>query len=112
MGFNYIMSVFLAGIAMAVVSPGSHAHAETLRIGGTGVALGGMRILGDEYQKLHPEAEIVVLPSLGSSGGVKALLKGAIGLSVSSRELKEEEKAKGATARLLCHDAACNCDVA
>lgn len=100
MNFKYIRHAFVAGVAVAGIALGSHAHAETLRIGGTGVALGGMRILGDEYQKLHPETTIVVLPSLGSSGGVKALLKGAIGLSVSSRELKEEEKAKGASARL------------
>ncbi len=74
--------------------------AETLRIGGTGVALGGMKLLGAAYEAQHPAISIEILPSLGSSGGVKALMAGAIDLSVSSRPLKSKETAKGATARL------------
>ena len=78
----------------------SAANAETLRIGGTGVALGGMTLLGDAFQKQNPGTTIEVLPSLGSSGGVKALIAGAIDLSVTSRPLKDAEHAKGARARL------------
>ena len=76
------------------------AQAETLRIGGTGVALGGMRILGASFMKEHPDTQIEVLPSLGSSGGIKALLAGAVDIAVSSRALKGEERAAGATSRL------------
>lgn len=79
---------------------GGVTYAETLHIAGTGVALGGMRILGDEFEQRHPGTTIEVLPSLGSSGGVKALLAGAIDLSVTSRELKDEEKSGGAYAQL------------
>jgi len=71
------------------------AQAETLRIGGTGVALGGMTLLGAAFEEQNPGTEVVVLPSLGSSGGIKALIAGAIDLSVSSRPLKEAEEAKG-----------------
>ncbi len=76
------------------------ARAEALRIGGTGVALGGMRLLGASYMKEHPDTQIEVLPSLGSSGGIKALLAGAVDLAVSSRALTGEERAAGATSRI------------
>lgn len=76
------------------------AQAETIRIAGTGVALGGMRLLGTSYMKDHPDTEIEVLPSLGSSGGIKALLAGAVDIAVSSRALKDEERTSGAEDRL------------
>lgn len=76
------------------------AHAETLRIGGTGVALGGLVLLGAAFEEENPGTTVEVLPSLGSSGGIKALLAGAIDLAVSSRELKDVEKEGGALARV------------
>jgi phosphate transport system substrate-binding protein len=85
--------VVLAG-AVTVVS------AETIRVGGTGVALGGMRILGTAFEQQNAGTTVEVLPSLGSSGGVRALLAGAVDLSVASRALKDKETNKGAVARL------------
>jgi phosphate transport system substrate-binding protein len=70
--------------------------ADTLRIGGTGAALGTMRLLGEEFRKTHPRAEVEVLPSLGSPGGIRAVLAGAIAVAVSSRPLKSEELSAGA----------------
>ncbi|WP_206454141.1 substrate-binding domain-containing protein [Aurantimonas marina] len=87
-----IAATTLAGIALA--------QAETVRIGGTGGALGGMRLLGASFMKEHPATQIEVLPSLGSSGGIKALLAGAVDIAVSSRALKDEERTAGATSRL------------
>lgn len=68
---------------------------ETIRVGGTGSALGGMQLLAQAFMKAHPESRVVVLPSLGSGGGIKALLSGKIDVSVSARPLKDSEKAKG-----------------
>lgn len=76
------------------------ATAETLRVGGTGVALGGMRILGEAFQRTNPDVTVDVLPSLGSGGGLKAVIAGAIDLSVSARALKDAEKDQGAVATL------------
>jgi phosphate transport system substrate-binding protein len=70
--------------------------ADTLRIGGTGAALGTMRLLGEAFRKTHPHAEVEVLPSLGSPGGIRAVLAGAIAVAVSSRPLKLEELSAGA----------------
>ncbi|MEC5292028.1 PstS family phosphate ABC transporter substrate-binding protein, partial [Aurantimonas sp. C2-3-R2] len=87
-------------IAAMTLAAAGVAQAETLRIGGTGVALGGMRLLGASYMKEHPDSQIEVLPSLGSTGGIKALLAGAVDIAVSSRALTDEERAAGATSNL------------
>lgn len=85
---------------VALLILGTPAHAESLRIGGTGVALGGMTILGDAFMKQNPGTTVEVLPSLGSSGGVKAVLASAVDLAVSSRPLKDAEAESGAVAHL------------
>ncbi len=74
------------------------AQAEEIKIGGTGGALATMQLLGDAYSKNHPETKIIVLPSLGSSGGIKAVLAGAIQVAVSSRPIKDSETSLGASA--------------
>lgn len=73
-------------------------HAQELKIGGTGAALGTMQLLAQAYAKNQPNARITVLPSMGSGGGIKAVLAGAIQIGVSSRPLSEAESKAGATA--------------
>ena len=68
---------------------------EAIRIGGTGAALGAMRVLGAEIQKTEPDARVEVLASLGSTGGIEALAEGAIDVALAARNLKPEEEAKG-----------------
>lgn len=68
---------------------------ETLRVGGTGAALGGMNLLAEAFMQADPEVRVVVLPSLGSGGGIKALVAGKIDLAVSARPLKASEQAEG-----------------
>jgi phosphate transport system substrate-binding protein len=74
------------------------AQAQEVRIGGTGAALGTMELLGLAYAKTQPQTRIIVLPSIGSGGGIKALLAGAIQIGVSSRPLSEAETTAGAVA--------------
>lgn len=71
---------------------------QTLNIGGTGTALGGMKLLAETYMQSHPDIDVVVLPSLGSSGGVKALLADRIDFALTSRDLKDAERAEGVMA--------------
>lgn len=87
-------------VAAVTVMAASASLADTLRIGGTGVALGGMSRLGAAFEELHPDAQVEVFPSLGSSGGVKALLAGAIDIGLSARALQEAEQEAGASARV------------
>jgi phosphate transport system substrate-binding protein len=56
---------------------------KKIRIGGTGTARAAMKLLGQQFRKKHPDITIIVLPSLGSSGGIKAL-SGKLDVTLSS----------------------------
>ena len=74
------------------------ALAEELKIGGTGNALGAMQRLADAFVQQNPDMKATVLPSLGSSGAVKAVPKGAIDIGLSSRPLTDAERQGGIVA--------------
>jgi phosphate transport system substrate-binding protein len=85
-------------MSLPVTSLYAYDHNGSLIIGGTGTALGGFKALGEAYQKINPDLRIDVLPSLGSSGGIKAAVDCVIDIAVSSRALNEDELRKGADA--------------
>jgi phosphate transport system substrate-binding protein len=74
------------------------AQAQEIKIGGTGAAIGTMQLLGQAYTKAKPGSKITVLPSMGSGGGIKAVLAGAIQIGLSTRPLSEAESKAGAVA--------------
>jgi phosphate transport system substrate-binding protein len=86
-------------MALAMLAPQAQAQPQKLLMGGSGGDLATMRIMGKAYERSHPGVVVEVLPSLGSGGGIKAVLAGAIGLSISSRPVKDKERAKGARSR-------------
>lgn len=94
------LTLTLAIKVVAWVFLGAPVQAESVKIGGTGVAMATMRILGEAYQKSHPDIKIVIVPGLGSGGGRKALLGGALDIGVTSRARNSVEKLEGATAVL------------
>lgn len=71
------------------------AWSANIKIGGTGNALGTMQILAAAYHEANPDIKITVLPSIGSSGAIKAVPRGKIDIGLSSRPLKEAESATG-----------------
>jgi phosphate transport system substrate-binding protein len=83
-----------AALICALAAAG--ARAEEIRIGGTGAGMGTMRVLADAYAKRDPAAKITLLPSVGSGGGIKAVLAGAIQIAVSARPVNEAEAKAGA----------------
>lgn len=84
----FSISIFFASVC-------SLAHAETVRIGGTGAAMGTMQIIGEAFEKAYPEHDVKVMPSLGTSGGLKALQASALDIAISARDVNEKEKASG-----------------
>lgn len=86
------LAVLAAG-ALALGVPAG--RADDLRVSGTGTGLGGMRRLGQAFERAHPGHRLLLLPSLGSSGALKALGGGAIDLALAGRRLRPGEDASG-----------------
>ena len=72
---------------------------QPLRVAGTGSAVAAMARLEAEAQARDPSIRIHVLPSLGSTGAIRAVADGAIDLAVSGRPLREAERALGVVSR-------------
>lgn len=89
------------GIFGLISLPTPSLQAQTIKIGGTGAALGTMHVLVEAFKKSRPEAKVIVVPGLGSGGARKALLGGAIDIAVTSKAGKDTEKLYGAVAVLL-----------
>ena len=84
----------LALLALAALAA-APAHAERLRVGGTGSSAPLVTALFDEFRRQHPDAELLQAPPpLGSSGAVKALADGRLDLAVSGRPLTPGEAAE------------------
>lgn len=79
----------LLAAALFSVAP---ARAETIRISGSGGPLASMRDFAAEFGKVRPEAQVVVMPALGSGGAIKAVMSGALQIGLSSRPLTAEEQ--------------------
>lgn len=78
---------------------GFPAAADTLKVGGTGSALGTMKILAGAFQATRPDTQIVVVPALGSSGSIKAVAAGVLDIGLSGRPLKPAERELNLSAR-------------
>ena len=87
----WIVPLFLG----AILFPGS-VRSETLRISGTGGAIGGMRLLAEAFRMAEPGVDVIIPPSIGSSGGIRAAIAGKLDIGFSARPLRPEEMAQGA----------------
>ncbi len=72
------------------------AAAEAIRISGTGAAIETIRAMGEKFRKSHPDLTIVIVPGMGSSGGISAALAGKLDIGLSARPITDKEKAAGA----------------
>ena len=86
----------VAVLAVLLVSGSRSAAAEAIRISGTGGAMETMRILGEAFRKNNPGIRVEILPGMGSSGSVKAVLAGRLDIGLSGRSLNGEERDQGA----------------
>jgi phosphate transport system substrate-binding protein len=84
-----------AVLAALLVSGSRVAAAETIRISGTGGAIGTMRILGEAFQKANPGIRVDISPGIGSSGSIKAVLAGRLDIGLSARAITAVERGGG-----------------
>ncbi|MBR0665492.1 ABC transporter substrate-binding protein [Roseomonas hellenica] len=85
----------LAGILLGFAALRPVRAAAPIRVGGTGSALGALHLLATAFRDIAPGIEISVLPSLGTSGGLRALQASVIDLAVTARTLTAGERAAG-----------------
>jgi phosphate transport system substrate-binding protein len=86
-----VLGEFVAALALCTIPAG----AETVRIGGTGAALGTMQLQADAFHATGTQTRVSVLQALGSTGAVKALSAGGVEIAVLSRPPTAEEAAHG-----------------
>jgi phosphate transport system substrate-binding protein len=87
-------SVAIAVFFSCALVAGPSAAAETLRVGGTGSAIGMLQQVGAEFTAATG-GKVEVVASLGSTGAIRALADGVLDIAISGRPLKADEFAKG-----------------
>ena len=96
-GRTLVYAILFTLVFFGLSSP-MPAACKMIKMGGTGSALGTMKLIAEAFKKSHPGINVIVLPSLGSGGGIKAVLHGAIDIGLSTRTLTHKEKEQGGKA--------------
>jgi phosphate transport system substrate-binding protein len=86
-----------AALAIAL-SPWPGRADGPVRASGTGSALGAMQRLAAAFEKESRGDRLVILPSIGSGGAVKAVAQGALDVGFLGRALEPAEQALGLVA--------------
>lgn len=68
---------------------------QTLIITGNGSSISIMKVMADAFQKQYPNVTVNIPPSIGSTGGIRAVKEGKIDIGLSARSLKPEERVPG-----------------
>lgn len=84
--------------ASAALARRGMAAEPVVTIAGTGSARGTLLELGGALQRQDPLLALRLVPNLGSSGGIAAMLDGVVDMAISGRPVNERERAAGARA--------------
>ena len=82
----------VAVLAGPVWVHGKSLSEQKIIIAGTGDSQTLLRIMARAFEKRHPDVAIEIPDSIGSSGGIKAVVAGKISLARVARPLKQKEK--------------------
>lgn len=94
----------LAAACLVLPIHSTSAAPETLRVGGTGAATELLRMVGTAFTQ-QSTVDVDVVPSLGSSGGIRAVADGVLQVAVSGRPLKPAEAGNGLSIALTARTA-------
>jgi len=86
-----VVAVFATGVLLLV----STACAEEIVIPGTGDGVAILKAIGAAFTKANPQVKVVVPDSIGSSGGIKAVIADEAVVARVARELKDNEAGMG-----------------
>lgn len=78
-------------LLLGFIFPAAGYAEKQLKIGGVGSSLGTMKLLAAAFEKKHPGVKCTILSSLGTSGSIKAVAKGAIDIGIGGRPMNLEE---------------------
>src|SRR3974377_1063241 len=90
----FIFAALLFGGSL-VTCAASASSKESLIITGTGSSVGTMELMARAFQRKHANVTVQVLPSIGSTGGIKAVNEDKIDIGLSYRPLKPGEQSPG-----------------
>lgn len=90
--YQILIFAILLFIGSFFTGAASASSKETLIITGTGSSIGTMQLMANGFQKKHPGVTVQVPPSIGSTGGIKAVNEDKIDIGLSYRPLKPEER--------------------
>jgi len=87
--------LLLAGVAAHALWCPAAGAVEVVKVGGMGTALGTMQQIIDAFEKRDPGTMVRLMPSVGSSGAIKAVAEGALDIGLVGRPLHTEERNLG-----------------
>lgn len=90
-----LLTAIALGFLGTELAPSGTASNASLKIGGSGSPVGSMKMVVTAFQKQNPGIPVEAFPHIGSAGGIKALVEGAIDIALSSRDLRENERKPG-----------------
>jgi phosphate transport system substrate-binding protein len=98
---RHSLTVWLAAVGLAAAGPtgGRAGDGAELVIAGSGTNVLLTEALVKAFMRRHPGRPLKVLPSIGSTGGIKAVHKGKIAMGLASRPLRGLENTWGLTVR-------------
>ncbi len=65
---------------------------QVVKVTGTGSSIGTMKLIADALSKKYPAIRVDILPSIGSTGAIKAVKADKIDVGLSSRALRPDEQ--------------------
>lgn len=84
----------VVALLVALASLEQASAADAIRVGGTGTAIGALQQVATKFAA-DTGGKVVVVPALGSSGSLRALIDGKLELAVIARPLTSDETAAG-----------------
>jgi phosphate transport system substrate-binding protein len=90
----FIFAALLFGGSLVASAVSAHSK-EILIVTGTGSGIGTMELMAKDFRKKHPNVTVQVLPSIGSTGGIRAVHEDKIDIGLIYRTLKPEERRPG-----------------